>query len=94
MLDTIQAAMLKRATEFRESEHAHGREATTSSSRCSRARRLHPGALGGHRRGRGRIKEETKATIRCFPFDPPEGEGVCFYTGKRTDQVAIFARAY
>ena len=40
------------------------------------------------------IKEETKATIRCFPFDKPEGEGVCFYTGKRTDRVAIFARAY
>ena len=41
-----------------------------------------------------RIKEETKATVRCFPFDKPEGEGVCFYTGKRTDRVAIFARAY
>ena len=41
-----------------------------------------------------RIKEETKATIRCFPLDKPEGEGVCFYTGRRTEQVAIFARAY
>ncbi len=40
------------------------------------------------------IKEETKATVRCFPFDKPEGEGVCFYTGKRTDRIAIFARAY
>ncbi|MDO8616607.1 MAG: hypothetical protein Q7T33_12880, partial [Dehalococcoidia bacterium] len=41
-----------------------------------------------------RIKEETKATLRCFPFDKPEGEGICFYTGKRTERVAIFARAY
>ena len=41
-----------------------------------------------------RIKEETKATIRCYPFDAPEGEGVCFYTGKKTDRVALFARAY
>lgn len=40
------------------------------------------------------IKDETKATIRCFPLEKPEGEGVCFFTGKRTDQVAIFARAY
>ena len=40
------------------------------------------------------IKAETKATIRCFPFEAPEGEGVRFYTGKRTDRVAIFARAY
>ena len=41
-----------------------------------------------------RIKEETKATIRCYPFDAPEGEGVCFYTGQKTDRVALFARAY
>jgi len=41
-----------------------------------------------------RIKDETKATIRCYPFDAPEGAGVCFYTGQRTDRVAIFARAY
>jgi len=40
------------------------------------------------------IIEETKATIRCYPMDAPEGEGVCFYTGKKTDRVAIFARAY
>ncbi len=41
-----------------------------------------------------RIKEETKATIRCYPFDHDGSEGTCFYTGKRTTRVAIFARAY
>jgi prolyl-tRNA synthetase len=41
-----------------------------------------------------RVKEETKATIRCFPFDQPEGEGVCFFTGKRTSQIAVFGRSY
>jgi prolyl-tRNA synthetase len=41
-----------------------------------------------------RIQEETKATIRCLPLDVPEGPGRCFYTGKETEQVAIFARAY
>ncbi|NPA90202.1 MAG: proline--tRNA ligase [Chloroflexi bacterium] len=41
-----------------------------------------------------RIKEETKATIRCYPFDHDGSEGTCFYTGKKTNRVAIFARAY
>jgi prolyl-tRNA synthetase len=41
-----------------------------------------------------KVKEETKATIRCFPFDQPGGNGTCFYTGKRAGQVAIFGRSY
>ena len=41
-----------------------------------------------------KIKEQTRATIRCFPLNPPEGQGRCFYTGKKTDRIAIFARAY
>jgi prolyl-tRNA synthetase len=41
-----------------------------------------------------RVKEETKATIRCFPFDQPGGTGTCFYTGKPAKQIAIFGRAY
>ena len=40
------------------------------------------------------IKEETKASIRCLPIDRPEGKGRCFFTGKETDQVALFAKAY
>jgi prolyl-tRNA synthetase len=41
-----------------------------------------------------RVKEETKATIRCFPNEQPGGEGVCFYTGRPAEKVAIFGRAY
>ena len=41
-----------------------------------------------------RVKEDTKATIRCFPFDQPGGSGTCFYTGKPADKIAIFGRAY
>ena len=40
------------------------------------------------------VKELTKATSRCFPFDQPEGTGICFYTGKPADKIAIFGRAY
>ena len=41
-----------------------------------------------------RIKEETKATIRCIPNDAPEEEGLCIYTGKPSHRRVIFARAY
>jgi len=41
-----------------------------------------------------RVKEETRATIRCFPIDQPGGEGKCFYTGRPAREIAIFARAY
>ena len=27
------------------------------------------------------VKEETGATIRCFPFDQPAGPHTCLYTG-------------
>ncbi|MCF0210879.1 MAG: proline--tRNA ligase [Bacteroidales bacterium] len=41
-----------------------------------------------------KIKEETKATIRCIPIDAPEEEGKCIYTGKPSKQRVIFARNY
>lgn len=41
-----------------------------------------------------KIKEETKATIRCMPFAHPQEEGVCVYSGKPSRQKALFARAY
>lgn len=41
-----------------------------------------------------RVKEETGATLRCFPLNQPQGTGRCFYTGKRSEKVAIFGRAY
>ncbi|MDE7336295.1 MAG: proline--tRNA ligase, partial [Muribaculaceae bacterium] len=41
-----------------------------------------------------RIKEETKATIRCIPLDAPEEEGVDMLTGKPSKRRVIFARNY
>ena len=40
------------------------------------------------------VKEDAKATIRCFPFEQPEGTGTCFFTGRPANKVAIFGRAY
>ncbi len=41
-----------------------------------------------------KIKDETKATIRCIPLDAPEEDGKCVYSGKPSNKRVIFARAY
>ncbi|MBO7125585.1 MAG: proline--tRNA ligase, partial [Bacteroidales bacterium] len=41
-----------------------------------------------------KIKEETKATVRCIPFDAPDEEGTCIYSGKPSHKRALFAIAY
>jgi prolyl-tRNA synthetase len=41
-----------------------------------------------------KIKEETKATIRCVPLNNKQEAGVCIYSGKPSKQRVLFARAY
>ncbi len=41
-----------------------------------------------------KIKQETKATIRCIPLDNFQEEGVCVFSGKPSKERVIFARAY
>jgi prolyl-tRNA synthetase len=41
-----------------------------------------------------KIKEETKATIRCIPFEDDPIPGECMVTGKRSAQKVLFARSY
>jgi len=41
-----------------------------------------------------KIKEDTKATIRCIPLDGDKTPGVCMVTGKPSAQRVVFARAY
>lgn len=41
-----------------------------------------------------RIKNETKATIRCIPMDAPEEAGQCMVSGKPSSRRVLFARSY
>ena len=41
-----------------------------------------------------KIKEETRATIRCIPLDGEKEEGKCIYSGKPSKQRVLFALAY
>ena len=41
-----------------------------------------------------KIKDLTKATIRCIPNDAVEEDGVCVYSGKPSKRRVLFAKAY
>ena len=41
-----------------------------------------------------KIKQETKATIRCIPQDVACEEGVCIYSGKQSNRRVLFAKSY
>ncbi len=94
MLDTIQQAMFDRTKRFME-ENTH---TVSSYEEFKDVLSTRGGFIrvfwAGTDEDEIRIKEETKATIRCYPFDHDGSEGTCFYTGKKTNRVAIFARAY
>ena len=57
-----------------------------------------PGFISAHWDGTAeteqRIKELTKATIRCIPNDAPAEEGQCILTGKPSNRRVLFAKAY
>ncbi|HLV41858.1 MAG TPA: proline--tRNA ligase [Brumimicrobium sp.] len=48
----------------------------------------------GTKETENRIKEETKATIRCIPLDAIEEEGKCILTGEPSQKRVLFAKAY
>lgn len=41
-----------------------------------------------------KIKDLTKATIRCIPLHNPQEQGICIHSGKPSTQRVLFARAY
>jgi prolyl-tRNA synthetase len=56
------------------------------------------GFVSAHWDGTGeteeKIKEQTKATIRCIPLNNKQEEGICILSGKPSKERVLFARAY
>jgi prolyl-tRNA synthetase len=92
LLDDIHGEMLARATAFRD-DNTHQVD-NYNDFKDAVANGFARVWWAGSNEDEDRIKEETRATIRCFPIDQPGGTGRCFYTGQPADKVAIFARAY
>ncbi len=59
---------------------------------------IHGGFAFAHWDGSGEtetaIKEELKVTIRCIPFDSPEEDGKCVWTGQPSKKRVLFAKSY
>ena len=92
LLEDIQKNLLKQATAFRD-EHIFdvtGYEEFKGAVKAGFAR----GWWAGSNEDELLVKEETGATLRCFPFEQPGGTGECFFTGRTAERVAIFGRAY
>lgn len=92
LLADIQASLLARATQFRDANthDVDNYDAFKKAVQTGFARVW----WAGDNADEQRVKEETKATIRCFPLAQPGGGGTCFYTGRPADKIAIFGRAY
>jgi prolyl-tRNA synthetase len=46
------------------------------------------------RAAEAKIKDETKATVRCIPLDGQGQTGKCIFSGQPTDTQVLFAQAY
>jgi prolyl-tRNA synthetase len=94
LLDDIQTQMLERARSYRE---AHITRVDTWEE-FKQVLETKTGFVSAHWDGTGeteeKIKEETKATIRCIPLDNPQEEGTCIYSGKPSKERVLFAIAY
>ena len=93
MLEDIQKNLLEKARKYRE-------EMTTTADTYEEFKEKieNGGFILAHWDGtpetEEKIKEETKATIRCIPFEGDTTPGVCMVTGKPSARRVIFARSY
>lgn len=92
LLAEVQAAIYQKALDFRES---HTWDVKTAGEFQEAVQHGFARAWwAGDSEDEARLKDETKATIRCIPLEQPGGSGTCFYTGREATEVAIFGRAY
>ncbi len=94
LLEEIQSNLFARALKFRE-EH------TTRVDSYEEFKRVLDDKGGfvlahwdGTTETEQRIKDETKATIRCIPLEGGQETGACVYSGKPSAGRVVFARAY
>ncbi|TDI71557.1 MAG: proline--tRNA ligase [Bacteroidetes bacterium] len=94
LLNEIQDNLIKRVEEFREKNSfstdnwEEFKEIIENKGGFVRAH------WDGTKETEEKIKEETKATIRCIELDVVEEEGKCIYSGKASKKQVVFAKAY
>ena len=93
LLRDIQANLFAKAKAFRD---ANMRKADTYAEFAKLIEE--PGFVWAHwdgtRETEDKVQAETKATIRCIPFDRAKEAGACMVTGKPSEGRVLFARSY
>ncbi|MEW5828225.1 MAG: proline--tRNA ligase [Chloroflexota bacterium] len=92
MLDTIQAALLAKATAFRDANIHDPRD-------YEELKRVVEDGWAyswwcESKECEAKVKADTKATTRNIPLDQPAGEGTCIVCGEKATRKVYFARAY
>lgn len=94
LLKDIQNSMFNKAKEFRDNNIVNVENWDDFTKLLDEK----PGFIKAHWDGTAeteeKIKELTKATIRCIPINNLKEEGKCILSGKRSEQRVLFARAY
>lgn len=94
LLEAMQKSMFAKALQYRDS---HITEVDTFED-FKAVLETKGGFISAHWDGtsetEAKIKELTKATIRCIPFEADEENGVCVLTGKPSKHRVLFAKAY
>lgn len=94
LLDEIQHNLFDRAKKFRDDHTFFVRNYTELRDILDTDKGFARCFWAGSRDDEARIKEETKATIRCIPFEQTGEKGTCVLTGRETGVQVIFAKAY
>jgi prolyl-tRNA synthetase len=94
LLDEIQQNLYNRALEYRESHITKVETWEEFKSVLSEKGGFISAHWDGTSETEDKIKEETKATIRCIPLNNTLEEGTCVLSGKPSTQRVLFAMAY
>jgi prolyl-tRNA synthetase len=92
LLDEIQAALLTRARDFRDANTKEPKNYDEFKAAVENGFAL--AFWCGDPECEAKIKEETKATMRCIPLAQGESSGTCIFCGRPSKEKGIFARAY
>ena len=94
LLEEIQVNLYKKALDFRNSSTYKANDYAEFKEIIDKKGGFVLAHWDGTSETEEKIKEETKATIRCIPLDNKKETGTCMYSGKASSQRVLFARAY
>jgi len=94
LLEEIQESLFAKAKTYRETHTTKVDDFETFKSVLKNKGGFVLAHWDGTQETENKIKELTKATIRCIAIDAKEEEGVCVYSGKPSLKRVLFAKAY